>query len=81
MSEPLERKIGGVTILIDRESCIGSANCVKVAPQLFELDSEQIVAFKKDPPELERGFVIEACGVCPVDALTVRDASGKRIVP
>ena len=45
MTEPNEKKIGQLTVRIDRSLCIGSANCVKVAGDLFELADEDIAAF------------------------------------
>jgi ferredoxin len=75
MEDFVERKIGDLTIRIDR------TNCMKVAPDVFEFDDEKICAFKASSGETERERLIEACGVCPVDALTVIDADGKQLVP
>ena len=80
MSET-ERRIGDLTVSIDRDSCISSGNCVKVAPGLFELDDESIVVFARTADSADRDLVIEACEVCPVEALTVKDSSGKQIIP
>jgi ferredoxin len=77
----LERKVGALTLGIDRTTCIGSANCTKVAPELFVLDSERIVTFREPAVELPEDRAIEACTVCPVDALSAFDADGRRIVP
>jgi ferredoxin len=33
-----ERAVGDLTVRIDRGTCIASANCIKLAPELFELD-------------------------------------------
>lgn len=81
MSDVKERKVGDLTVRIDRTTCIASANCIKVAGDLFELDEEKIVTFKEPVPEVERERAIEACSVCPVDALFVIDSDGTRIVP
>ena len=81
MADFVDRKIGDLTVRIDRKTCIGSANCIKVAPGLFQLDSEHVVAFKGEVAPIERDQVIEACQVCPVDALTVLDAAGNQLVP
>jgi len=80
MSET-ERRIGDLTVRIDRDSCISSGNCVKVAPALFELDDESIVVFAKTADGSSREQVIEACEICPVEALTVTDSSGEQIIP
>lgn len=76
----VERKVGEVTVRIDRTTCIASGNCIKLAPELFELDAEHIVAFKGGPVEIGQDRAIEACRVCPVDALIVLDAAGKQVV-
>ncbi len=55
-----ERKFGDLTVQIDRDTCIASANCMKVAPEIFELDDEGICRFKADAPEIERERLIEA---------------------
>jgi len=71
MSEEfLERRLSGLVVRIDRTTCIGSGSCTRVAPELFELDSSLVVTFTANPPEIPRERVIEACSVCPVDALS-----------
>jgi ferredoxin len=81
MSDSVERKISGITVKIERMSCIGTANCIKVAPEIFELDDENICAFKEPPAEKEEEIIKEACSVCPVNALYVFDKEGKQVVP
>jgi ferredoxin len=77
----LERKVGALTVRIDRTTCIGTANCAKVAPELFLLDDERIVTFREPAGDIPPDRAIEACGVCPVDALSVFDADGRQLVP
>lgn len=81
MQDTLEGHIGSLTIRIDRMTCIGSANCIKVAPMVFELDDERIVRFVSEASTVGRERIIEACSVCPVAALSVIDENGLRIVP
>ncbi len=81
MGDLVERKIGDLTIRIDRAACISTANCMKLAPDAFEFDGEKICAFTDDAPAIERERLIEACHVCPVDALIVIDAEGNQLVP
>lgn len=76
-----QQQFGELTVTIERTRCIGSGNCTKVAPQVFELDDSNIVAFATQIGEADHQRVVEACDVCPVDALIVHDAKGKRIVP
>ena len=77
----VERKIGGLTIRIDRSLCISTSNCMTVAPDVFEFDDEMICAFKENPVDIERERLIDACDVCPVNALIVIDRDGKQLVP
>ena len=81
MDEYSEKQISELTIKIDRYACISSANCIKAAPEFFELDDERVCAFKNLNTEVEREKIIEACSVCPVNALYVYDKEGKQIVP
>jgi ferredoxin len=75
-----ERRAGGLTVRIDRRTCIGSGSCVTVAPEIFELDSEMVVSFCAGEPEIERVRLIEACEVCPVDALAAFDEDGASVL-
>lgn len=54
---------------------------MKVGPDIFEFDSENICAFKANVPDVERERVIDACSVCPVDALIAIDEQGNQLVP
>ena len=81
MNDTVERKVTDLLIRIERPSCIGSKNCINVAPNLFELDGDQICSFKEDTEEIEKDVIVEACSVCPVNALYVIDNDGNQIVP
>jgi ferredoxin len=81
MEEFSEKEINSLTIKIDRTTCIATTNCIKVAPEVFELDDERICSFKKDLQEIEPERLTEACSVCPVDALYAINKEGEQIVP
>ncbi len=81
MSDTVERQFGELKVVIDRGVCIATDNCVVVAPEVFELDDDQICRFRQDTGNVDRDKLLEACGVCPVDALSVIDVSGKQLVP
>lgn len=81
MSDIVERKVSGFTVKIERPNCIGSKNCINVAPDLFELDSEQICSFKDKTEGIPQETIVEACSVCPVQALYVIDQDNNQIVP
>jgi len=60
---------------------IGSGHCVNVAPEMFELGSDQIVTFRDDAHPVERERMIEACRVSPVDALFAHDEDSTQHAP
>lgn len=76
-----EQDFEDLTIRIDRDRCIGTGNCVAVAPEIFELGPDRIVTLRPDARAIERERMIEACAVCPVEALRVTDPDGNQLVP
>lgn len=81
MADAEERQIHGLTIKIDRLLCVGFGDCIEAAPEAFEFDDQGIVTFKDTADQVERERLITACDVCPVDALSVFDETGERLVP
>lgn len=81
LSDTTELRIGELTVLIDRLLCVGFGDCMDELPTPFEFDDEGIAIFTADAGELPRDYVLTACDVCPVDALTVLDANGDQLVP
>ena len=79
-ANPAERRVGDLVIRIDRDLCVGFADCITAAADAFVLDAEGVVVFLR-PETVARDVLLEACDVCPVDALTVWDQSGAQIVP
>lgn len=67
-------------IEIDRETCIGAASCVAVAPGVYELDEEG-KARVKDLNGDSQQAILDAAKSCPVNAIKVFDAAGKQIYP
>lgn len=76
-----ERPISKHTIRIDRTLCIGSGNCVAVAPEVFVLGDDQIVTFLDEHEDIDPDRLVEACAVCPVDALMASGPDGEQLVP
>ena len=76
-----ERTISGKTVTIDRTLCIGSGNCVNLAPEIFVIDEQNIVEFQEETPGIDAGRLEEATAICPVDALILTDEDGEQIVP
>ena len=75
-----ERTVGQLRVRIDRTLCVGFGECVTEAPEAFVLDGEDVVIFV-NPELVARERLIRACDLCPVDALTVWDETGRQIVP
>lgn len=80
MSDFVERRIGRLTVRIDRQLCVGFGDCLDVAPDLFVLDDDDIVRFREPVVEQEE-LALKACGACPVDALSAFDETGTQIAP
>jgi ferredoxin len=76
-----EREISGKTVGIDRTLCIGSGNCTNLAPEIFVIDEENIVAFQDETPDIDADRLEEATAICPVDALFLTDEEGNQVVP
>lgn len=82
MEDLEERDVAGLRIRIDRLLCVGFEDCVGVAPEVFRMDEGGIVTFTDDAGAMtDRSRLIEACRVCPVDALTAFDADGRAVAP
>ena len=80
MSNLEERIVHGLHIVIDRDQCVGFADCAKEAPEGFKLDDDSVAAFAS-PEAVERERLLRACDACPVDAIAVYDEEGRQIVP
>lgn len=86
MADYEEHQIGDLTIRIDKNMCISTGNCIKLAPDVFRFDEEKIVAFTNGPEEADlsgedRLRIVDSCRLCPVDALIVTDSDGDQLVP
>lgn len=73
------RVIDGLRIEIDRDLCVGFGDCVTESPASYELDDEGIAVFTT-PESAERSELLDACAICPVDAITVYE-NGVAIIP
>ncbi len=65
---------------VDRNLCIGSGDCVRIAPNTFQFDAETksvVKAQGADPDER----LLEAARTCPVAAIVVQDETGKQAFP
>lgn len=74
-----KRKI--VSVVVDRDLCIGAAPCVAVAPNAFDLDSEGKAVVKKSFLKHSDDELLIAAQSCPVMAILLYDKDGKQIFP
>jgi len=72
--------MGKYKVKVDRMLCIGTADCVKIAPNTFELDDEAKSVVKKQNGDSDEK-ILEAAKVCPVLAIIVEDEDGKQVYP
>lgn len=77
----VEKTIHGITVKVDRTLCIGSGNCVNIAPEFFELDEHNLSSILENPQKIDKQKIIEACEVCPTNALIVINDMGVQLVP
>lgn len=77
----VEQTVHGITVKVDRTLCIGSGNCVKIAPEFFELDEHNLSSILENPQNIDKQNIIEACEVCPTNALIVIDDTGVQLIP
>jgi ferredoxin len=80
VADVVKRTIGDLRIVIERDLCVGFAQCVDVAEEAFVIDDDEMVGFL-DPEHTDRQRLIEACKACPVEALRVFDQDGNQLVP
>jgi ferredoxin len=61
---------------VDPDLCVGTAECVRIAPAAFELDRTRGVSMAREgAPSVERELLDEAAYACPTRAITVEDES------
>ncbi len=64
-----------IRIVVDRDLCIGSGDCVDASPEVFALDDDG-KAFVIDPDAAPADEVIDAARNCPVTAIFVIGEDG-----
>ena len=63
-------------VKIDHELCESNAVCVRLAPEVFELDDDDRLRLKvAEPDEALRSRLAEAVRRCPKQALAIVDES------
>jgi len=67
-------------ILVNRELCESNAECVSLAPSVFELDDEELCVVI-DPEGAKSKRILDAARACPTDAITLIDDEGEQVWP
>lgn len=73
------QKIGKIEI--DRDLCIGAESCVVVAPDVYEMDEENIAILKDGALLADPNLILESAQACPVAAVILYDEEGIQIYP
>lgn len=69
-----------VLVQVDHELCAGFGDCVKVAPDVFELNDDGL-SVVLDPDAVETNVLMEAAETCPVSAILLFDGDGNQVAP
>ena len=81
----ISRKLRGykesMKVRIDRPACIGAANCVAVAPHLFQLDRDNKAVVNQAAAETDEEILWEAADGCPALAIILEDDDGHQVYP
>ena len=79
-SGPIKLK-NGWTIEVDRPACIGAGTCAAIAAQGFTLDDEAKAVILNSIDQEKSETILAAAKGCPVNAIIIKDAAGKKIYP
>lgn len=66
-------------IILERQRCIGSENCLRAAPNTFDIEDGAVVL--KPAPHDDEEVIREAVEYCPVAALRLAAADDKEENP
>ena len=59
-------------VVVDFDLCMGNAQCMLAAPQVFEVrDDGMLYVLQEEPSEALREAVENAARVCPTQAITI----------
>lgn len=67
-------------VRVIREKCTGIANCVAIAPSVFEMDDE-FKAIVIDEAGADDATLLRAAKGCTQNAVILEDDGGKQIYP
>ncbi|MBB5925617.1 ferredoxin [Streptomyces echinatus] len=61
-------------LVVDLTRCQAYAQCVFLAPRMFELHGEEALLYRQEVPEDQLERVRQAAAACPVQAILVGEA-------
>jgi ferredoxin len=67
-------------VWVDQGLCIGSANCVATAPDVFELNDKGL-SYVVDSSAADEDLLREAAEGCPAQAIVLEDDDGNQVYP
>jgi ferredoxin len=61
-------------VVVDRDRCVGSGSCEALAPDVFEVDDDGVLALlRPEPADDQLAEIRDALQACPTRALTLVD--------
>jgi ferredoxin len=68
------RRARSSRVVVDRDRCVGSGSCEALAPAVFEVDDDGVLALlRPEPADDELADVRDAVQACPTRALTLAE--------
>lgn len=58
-------------LVVDLNRCLGYAQCVFLAPDVFRLNGQEALMYDPNPDDAKRLRVLRAAAACPVQAIVV----------
>jgi ferredoxin len=60
-----------ISVKVNRDTCEGYANCIRAAPDVFDLDSDDLVVLKQEQPADDQiSKVRRATYDCPTESIS-----------
>ncbi len=68
-------------VRVNGDTCVGCGTCTVVAPQVFDLGSDNKATIKPGAELSDFSLVLTSAKSCPVSAIIVSDENGDQIYP